>query len=289
MSDSPLVSIICVSMNHAAYVENGMHSFIKQTYPNIEVLYLDNASGDNTFEIAEGLLLTARRPYQSFKRERSYNLPENFNYLVKKAAGKYLCFISCDDWMLPEFIDMMVKQYEQHQHIGLLYSNGWYYYEDTGRYELAANKKFISGKIFDHIFLHGVLFPVGIMVKKEVFDKVGLFNEIIPVEDYEFWLRIANEYEIGYSSEPMLYYRKHSQSMSGAGGFTNIKYYLQIAEKYKTNKLYNKVCRNFRKFIIYEHLLKGEKITAFNKIKIDFRLDRFYISVLFKLLTGKSK
>ena len=289
MSDSPLVSIICVSMNHAAYVQNGLQSFIKQTYPNIEILYLDNASGDNTFEIAEAVLLTGNRPYQSCKREQSYNLPENFNYLIKKAGGKYLCFISCDDWMLPEFIQTMVKQYEQQQHIGLLYSNGWYYYENTDKYELAANKKFISGKIFDHIFLNGVLFPIGIMIRKEAFDRVGPFDESLPIEDYDMWLRIADKYEIGYSQVPAIYYRKHSKSMTGLYGYKNIKYYLQIVEKYKSNKLYNKVTRNFRKFLIYEHLSKGEKTAAFNKCIKDFRIDKFYASILFKLLTGKTK
>ncbi len=287
--DQPLVSIVCVSMNHEAYVEKGIQSFLNQTYSNVEVLYLDNASVDNTFEIAEAILLAGNKPYQSFKRERSYNLPENFNYLIKKSSGKYLCFISCDDWMLPEYIENMVKQYELQQHIGLLYSNGWYYFEDTGKYKLAANKKFISGKIFDHIFLHGPMFPPGIMVKKEIFDKVGLYDESTLIEDYDMWLKIAVDYEIGYSTVPAIYYRKHSESMTGLYGYENIKYYLQTVDKYKDNRLYDKVSRNFKKYIIYEHLLKGEKIKALRKVKSDFRLERFYFSVIIKLLTGKIK
>ena len=288
-NSNPLISIICVSMNHEKYIEQGVNSFIKQTYPNIEFLYLDNYSIDNTFEIAATLLTASKRPYQLFKRERNYNLPENFNYLIKKASGKYLCFISCDDWMLPQFIETLVREYESKPHIGLLYTNGWYYFEDKKEFALAENKKFISGKIFDHIFLHSALFPVGIMIKKEVFEKVGLYDETLPIEDYDMWLRIAAEYEIGYSPEPAIYYRKHSKSMTGQSGYKNIKYYQQIAHKYKSNKLYNRVTRNFRKFNIYEHLIKGEKKAALGKIIKDFRIDKFYFSVLFKLFTGKSK
>ena len=196
-NSNPLISIICVSMNHEKYIEQGVNSFIKQTYPNIEFLYLDNYSIDNTFEIAASLFTASKRPYQLFKRERSYNLSENFNYLISKASGAYFCLISCDDWMMPEYIDTMVKQYEQKPQRGLLYSNGWYYYEDTDSYAPAANKKFISGKIFDHIFLYGVLFPPGIMIKKDIFDKVGLYDETIPIEDYDMWLRVAKDYQIG--------------------------------------------------------------------------------------------
>ncbi len=286
-NSNPLISIICVSMNHEKYIEQGVNSFIKQTYPNIEFLYLDNYSIDNTFEIAATLLTASKRPYQLFKRERSYNLPENFNYLIKKASGKYLCFISCDDWMLKDCIKEMVSYYENNKQLGLLYSNGWYYFEDTQTKKPVGNKKFISGKIFDHIFLYGPLFPPGIMVKKETFSDVGLYDETNPIEDYDFWLRVAGKYEIGYYNKPQIFYRKHSASMTGLYGYDNIKYYLQIVEKYKDNKLYNKVCRSFRKHTIYDHYLKGENQKALSMIRSDFHVERFYFSVLVKMLIGK--
>lgn len=284
MKEVPLVSIICVAMNHQAYVVQGLQSFIHQSYDNLEILFLDNASSDNTYALACEVMQSTDREVKIFNRERSYNLPENFNYLIKKANGKYLSLISCDDWMEPDYITTMVAAYQKNPQVGLLYSNGWYFYEETKTTELAETSSFKSGKIFNTIFEKGVLFPVGYLVKREVFENIGLYNEKIPIEDYEFWLRVANKYEIGYSKTPLIYYRKHSKSMTGASGYKNIKYYLQIAEQYKENKLFDKVTRRFRQYNIYQHMIKGERKAAFCLLKKDFALERFYFSVFFKLM-----
>lgn len=286
MNDKPFVSLICVSMNHRAYITQGLQSFINQTYQNLEILYVDNASLDDTFAIASQIAFNTNRDIQLFQRERSYNLPENFNFLIKKAKGDYLTLISCDDWMLEDCIKEMVAHYENNKQLGLLYTNGWYYFQDTKTQKLVANKKFITGKIFDHIFLEGVLFPPGIMVKKETFNNVGLYDESTPVEDYDFWLRVAGKYEIGYYNKPQIFYRKHSASMT-AHGYDYIKYYLQVVEKYKDHKLYKKVARHFRKHTIYGHYLKGDNKKALSMICSDFYAERFYFSVLAKILIGK--
>lgn len=283
----PLVSVICVSMNHEKYIEQCLSSILQQTYQQIEILYLDNCSEDKTFAIAENMLRSSGKKHQAFKREQCYNLPENFNFLINKAKGDYYFFISTDDWIKPQCIEGIINFYEKNRYYGLVYGNGWYYYEDTAKLELAENKKFISGKIFDHIFLNGVIFPVGITVKKETFEHIGLFDETIPIEDYDFWLRVAGEYEIGYYNVPTIIYRKHTKSMTGQYGYANIKYYLKIAHKYKKHKLYNSVARNLRKFTIYECLIKNEKFKTVKLLIKDFRFDKFYLSIIAKLLMGK--
>jgi glycosyltransferase involved in cell wall biosynthesis len=274
-------------MNHDKYVEQCLSSILQQNYFEIEILYVDNCSVDQTFELAEKLLSSSGRRYQVYKRESTYNLPENFNFLIKKGRGDYFLFISGDDWIKKECISGMVNFYEKNTHYGLIYGNGWYYYEDTGEMKKAENDKFISGKIFDHIFLNGVIFPVGIMVKKETFEQVGLFDETIPIEDYDFWLRVAMDYEIGYYNTPNIIYRKHSKSMTGQHGYANIEHYFKIAYKHKSNRLYNRVTRHFRKFTIYHAFINNQKLKTLNLLIKDFRFEKFYLSVLLKLIIGK--
>lgn len=282
MRDS-LVSVICVTMNHAKYVQQSFSTIINQTYKNIEILYIDNSSSDDTFEIADKLFKDSGISYEGFKRERSYNLPENLNFLLKKAKGDYCFLISGDDWTLETCIEGMLNYYEKNTHYGLVYGNGWYYYDDSQKLVPAETKKFISGHIFDHIFLYSVPFPVGIMVKQETFKKVGLFDESILIEDYDFWLRVAKDYEIGYFNIPSIIYRKHSESMTGILGNTYIPEYLKIVEKYKDNKYYERVKREFRKFTIYENFKNKKWAKATTLILKDFRFERFYLSVLFKM------
>lgn len=284
--NSPLVSVICVTMNHAKYVAQCFNSIVDQTYKNIEVLYVDNNSADETFEIAEKIYKSSGLPYQGFKREKSYNLPANLNFLIKKAKGDYYFLISGDDWTLPGCIEGMVNHYEKNKQYGFVYGNGWYFYEDKQKLVPAANERFISGRIFDHIFLYGVLFPVGILVKKETFEELGLYDETVAIEDYDFWLRVSEKYEVGYYDVPTIVYRKHSESMTGSLGYINIPEYIKIVDKYKHNKQYERVKRRFRQFTIYENILKKNRLKALSLLIKDFRFERFYISALGKLVTG---
>ena len=275
-------------MNHEKYIKQAMCSFVSQTYPKVEYLYLDNNSTDKTFEIGKRILSESARPFVAYKREKSHNLPSNFNFMIKKASGDYLCFISCDDWMDMTYIEEMVKIYEQNQEFGLLYSNGFRFYEDTGKYLEAENEAFLSGKIFNHILLNGVIFPVGIMIKKEIFNNVGLYDETIPIEDFDMWLKIAAKYEIGYSPKALVYYRQHSDSLTAAHGFKNIPHYEKIYVKYRNHHLFKKAIRNCRKFYIIEQFEQNNKKKAFCLILKQFRFERFYISTLIKtLLPGK--
>ena len=90
MIETPLVSIICISMNHQAFVKQSFDSIVNQTYQNMEILYVDNNSVDSTFEIAEEIFKNSDRPYRGYKREKNYNIAQNLNFLIKKAKGKYI-------------------------------------------------------------------------------------------------------------------------------------------------------------------------------------------------------
>ena len=52
----PLVSVICISFNHALYIEEALKSVFEQSYPNIEVIILDDGSGDGSAEVIRTLI-----------------------------------------------------------------------------------------------------------------------------------------------------------------------------------------------------------------------------------------
>lgn len=279
----PLVTIAVLSMNHEQYIKQSLLSFVNQTYANIEIVFLDNCSKDATYELATKLLASAGISCRTYQREKSYSVTQNVNFLVQQARGKYITIISADDWFTLDCIEIMLRHYEANPQFGFVYGNGWYFYEETDEYKLAATKNFKEGKIFDTILLEGVLFPPGIMVNKETYDKVGLYDESLSVEDLDFWLKVSYEMEVGYVSKPVIFYRKHKKSMTGSGvSFHKVEEYLYVVGKYKSHPRYKKAHRLYRKQYILGYCLNENYRAALPYMLKDFRFERFYISVLLR-------
>lgn len=131
-----MVSVLLLSWNHEKYIEQSIRSILDQTYKDIEIIFLDNNSSDKTFSIALSLLERSGVEYQAFKNEKSYGIPYNQNFLLSKSAGEYVCLMSGDDWLHRSNIEEKLKVFEQHSSAGMVYSNGYKYYDEIGVYEL---------------------------------------------------------------------------------------------------------------------------------------------------------
>lgn len=286
---TPLISIICLSMNHEAFIKQSFESIVGQTYKNIEILYVDNNSTDASFEIADSIFKNCGFSYQGFKREKNYSIPQNLNFLIKKAAGKYISVQSGDDWWALDNIEKKVKFYELNQQFGLVYGNGYYYYEDNCNMKLPSNVHlFKEGYIFDDILLGGIYFPIGYIMRRDVFDTVGYYDENIKIDDWDMWLRILKHFPIGYFAEPLVYYRRH-----GGTFCKNIKANfveaLKTVDKYKSNKHYAEAREMCTRSYVYGLINSEPNLnTAFEILK-HFKLNWFYIKQLAKVALTSAK
>lgn len=190
-----------------------IESLNAQTFTNFEILYLDNDSSDNTYEIAISAFNELGLHYKAYRNSKASSIPHNFNFLLEKAQGNFIVPLSTDDWLVPQFLEEKMAYFEQHPDTGMLYNGGYMYFENEKRYELVDNSKFKRGKIYRELFLEdGSMFFVGCCYKREVFDKVGKWDEELLIEDKDMFIRIAKEYNIDYIDKPLVYYRKVSTS-----------------------------------------------------------------------------
>lgn len=285
MNEYPLVSVICISMNHAKYVKQSFESVIQQTYPNIEIIYVDNNSTDDTFEIANELFLKSGLPYKGFKREKNYNIPENFNFLLSHSTGKYIVPQSGDDWFELNNIEEKIKYYENNPQYGLLYCNGYLYYDDTQTSELINSSKYKTGNIFDTILVEGIYYPIGYVIRKDVFDVVGLYDETLIFDDWDMWLRILEHYPIGYFDIPLVYYRRHSTTFYFKMDYKKHRQdVLRVLDKYKNHPLYNKALEEANVYYIYGLVKKYKGKMVLKEILKVGKPNWFYFKQLGKLL-----
>lgn len=239
MNEKPLVSILLLSMNHENFIEKCILSLTDQTYKNIEIIYLDNASSDRTLDIGKRLLEQSGIPHKIFSNKESKGISKNLNFLLRFSSGQYISPLSADDWFTIENIQKKVDFFCQHQETGMVFSNGWLYYQEEEKTVINDSSRFMRGHIFKEILtVPDCIFYAGSMYSRNIFESVGDWDEKLLIEDLDMYIRIALKSNIEYIDEPLVFYRKTKSSVSKNKNFM-IDGCQQYYKKYKNAKWIN--------------------------------------------------
>ena len=203
------VSIIIPTYNRAYYLKESLESVLGQTYPNIEVIVVNDGSTDETEEIL-----------QEYEQQITYVSKENggkssaINLGLEKATGKYVWIFDDDDIALPKKLELQIRKFQQDRSIGLIHTSAIYFKNTdseknfTGMWKaenIDANSTLKAQLKGNHFFTPSVV------VKMECFNKVGLWDELlIRAQDYDMWTRIGRFYKTASMVLPTLHYRLHS-------------------------------------------------------------------------------
>ena len=231
--ESELVSIICICWNHEKYIEQCLNSILAQTYTNFEIIFIDNHSSDNSFELATKVLKDSSNHYLLNKRTTNFGISNNLNFALNLWKGKYIMTISTDDWLPNNSLEIKVNYLENNPEFALVSSNGYIYNEKINETRTYIEKRAKTGYIFKELLKNNFIFPIGVLIKLSVIKEVGLYDENNPIEDWSMWLKIAKNHQIGFTPEKLAYYRKHSNNFSA--NFKIMKEY-EIALLNKYNK-----------------------------------------------------
>ncbi|WP_407534784.1 glycosyltransferase family 2 protein [Elizabethkingia miricola] len=219
METYPLVSIIIITMNHEKFIVQACESALQQTYPNIEIILLDNNSTDKTFEKATETISKVTIPHTLLKNTTSYGVAKNLNILISKTSGKYISILSGDDWYTKDAIEEKVK-YFQNNNFDFAISDGYKYYENENKAVAAYSpkqKKHIIQSInnfFHSNVTQNLPLNVGVFIKRELLIKYP-FDENIHAEDWDMNLRFTSlSYKIGFIDKKLFYYRILPTSLS---------------------------------------------------------------------------
>ncbi len=275
MSGNPLVSVLLLSMNHEEYIEQCINSLINQTYKNIEIIYLDNCSNDKTFEIGKNLLEGSGIPCLIFQNEKPKGISKNLNFLFDHSKGEYISPLSADDWFAPENIEKKIGFLSSHKNTGALFSNGWYYYEETKKTELNNPSGFKRGNIYRDILLHpDCIFYVGMIYKREILNKIGKWDESLLIEDYDLLVRLSISERIDFIDIPLVYYRRKSGSVSKNYRFM-VEGHEQFYRKYKDVKWINmqKWLSERYRHVAASYIDNSKRADAIPYLKKAFRLN----------------
>lgn len=120
-SGRPLVSVGVPAFNRPAELKRVLYQLVNQTYPNIEIIVLDDCSTLSEVEqVARGFAETHAN-VKYFRNERNLGVLKNAPELIKYANGKYFCWVSDDDWRAPEFIEILVTELENNKDVDMAF------------------------------------------------------------------------------------------------------------------------------------------------------------------------
>lgn len=209
-----MVSVIVLTWNRAQLLSEAVESILNQTYPEFELLIIDNESTDHTEEYVSSLT-EGRIRY--FRHANRGNLSVNRNYGISQAKGDFIAFCDDDDLWEPAKLETQLRIFEQHPEAAMVCSDGLFFSKKGVLGYLIKRKE--SGWITLDDLLSGRNDVVmsSAMIRREVFKDVGKWEEdpeIFTVEDYNLWVRIAARHPIYYLNEPLVRIRVHEAMSS---------------------------------------------------------------------------
>jgi glycosyltransferase involved in cell wall biosynthesis len=204
---SKKVSVIIPCYNHACYLPKAVRSVLDQSYPNIEIIVVDDGSSDNTRAVAENFDAV------TYVYQENQGLSAARNSGIAASSGSYLVFLDADDWLLTDAIAINVKYFREGANIGLVSGNYINFYEKSDRYRLVEKeqKQNVYADLLynNHLMMHGSL-----MFPRFVFDRFQYDIHLRSSEDWDMTLHICRHYPIVQHNEPISVRRKVPTSMS---------------------------------------------------------------------------
>lgn len=192
---SPIVSIIIPTYNREELIGESIQSVLDQTFRDFELIVIDDGSTDGTNDIVRSF--SDNRI--NYIHQKNSGRSSARNRALKIACGSYITFLDSDDLYLPDKLQTQVDFLNAHPEYGMVYTSA-YCIDEKGRLLNSLYEATVSGDIYKDIAFYipvTITLPT-VMARREVFDKVGGFDEKMErFEDTDMWRRIAKEFPIG--------------------------------------------------------------------------------------------
>ncbi|NMB91475.1 glycosyltransferase [candidate division WWE3 bacterium] len=234
--NKPLVSVIMPAYNAEKYISEAIESILNQTFKDFEFIILDDGSADITWEVINSYALKDSRII-SVKNESNLGIVASRNKGLKISRGKYIIWADSDDISLPTRIEKQVGLMEKDVSIGICgsYIQSFYNGINKGIRKYSTSDEHLRKNIFRY---SPVAQPAAI-IRKECFEKVGIYNTKYEVsQDLDMSFRIGEKYKFANVPEVLLRYREHSKSATYSNVRKQIINTLKIRRKYSKGYCY---------------------------------------------------
>lgn len=207
-SANPLVSVILPTYNRASVLPLAIHSVLGQSYPNWELIVVNDNSPDDTDQVM--LSFTDRR-IRYFKNNPNLKLPRTLNRGFLLAKGHYLTWTSDDNMLASDALARMVAELETGD-ADFVFTD---YYEfadaDADGNPISAQAVHLPG---EPNLARGNTIGACFLYTRDVYEKIGEYDPSLFLnEDYDYWMRVARHFRLRHIPELLYYFRRDENSL----------------------------------------------------------------------------
>ena len=193
------VSVVVPTFNRVDFVLEAIKSISSQTFQPLEIILVDNNSGDNTTEMVA-------KHFKSVKIliQKKQGVSAARNLGIREASGNWIAFLDSDDQWHKRKLEEQVKSISRDKlSADLSHTNEIWYRNKIFLNQKEIHKK-LGGFIFENCLPLCCISPSSVLIKKKVFDDIGLFDESLDVcEDYDLWLRFCCKYPVNFVDQKL--------------------------------------------------------------------------------------
>ena len=264
---SPLVTVAICTYNGEQYLSETIESVLTQTYPNYEVVIVDDGSNDSTLDIIDKYARLDTR-IRWFSRENS-GLPASRNFAFRESKGEWIAIIDQDDLCYPDRLKKQVEIAEENPSADLIFSDT-NYINESGK---------LIGTHFSNFNLPDSFIPLGLasnlllrqgcyidseacFIRRTIVQRLGLLDESLRYAcDYDYFIRIGFESNFAYTRSVLSAWRIHARQLS----YTDLNRFKEI-----------------RKVLM--RYLSHQGVTNYTRLKILLKLGRMVAAEVYHLI-----
>lgn len=258
------VSIIIPCYNQEKYISDAIDSALNQTYKNVEIVIINDASTDNSRQIISEFA----QKYKNIiflNNEKNKGVVYSRNTAIEASSGSYILPLDGDDKIEPTYIEKAIKILKNNSNIGMVYCNVDRFGTKTKKWK---NTKFEESTFLfgEHAIICGALF------RKEDFNRFGKYKErmIYGYEDWDLWLTFYENGLKPYKIPEVLYHYRltKNESRSDLVQKHSLEMYKELVKNHldlylNNEQTINKLFRNTtRKLKQFRRLFKATLIIA---------------------------
>lgn len=198
----PKVSVIIATYNCEDYVVQAVKSALAQTYRDFEIIVVDDGSTDDTAARLKEFTEKIHYLYQANAGPAAAH-----NLGLAHSMGQYIAFLNHDDLWAPQYLDSQVAYLDNNPKVDLVHT-AYYEIDEEGRILREKGGKSLQGYCLSKMFEKNIMSQSMIMLRREPFFKLGLWDIWSDPSDRELYIRLASSgCSFGYISTPLVFYR----------------------------------------------------------------------------------
>jgi GT2 family glycosyltransferase len=212
--ETPLVSVVIPAFNRAWCLGEAVESVLSQEFSGFELIVVDDGSADETPRLLERYGRSIR-----VLRQGNQGVSAARNAGIAAARGELIAFLDSDDLWLPGKLPCQVDFFRCHPD-ALICQTEELWVRNGRRVNPGRRHRKRGGMIFAPSLDLCLVSPSAVMVRRTLFEQVGLFDESLPAcEDYDLWLRVSSRIPVHLIDTPLIVKRGgHPDQLSRGWG-----------------------------------------------------------------------